>query len=224
MTPRRIWVTRTEPGAEATASRLEAIGLTAVVAPVLEARPIAGVELDLTSIDALAFSSGHAIAAFNDLSDERALPVFTVGAATASRAKAAGFTDVRSADGGATALAELIAAAQPRPKLVLHPGAREPAADLVALLADRSVTVRATAVYETVPTDLAAPPRDIDAILIHSARGAERVAALVAARPHADISVFALSKAAARPLHGLGFARVMAPPFPNEAALLDLLK
>jgi uroporphyrinogen-III synthase len=224
MTPRRVWITRTQPEAEATAARVEAMGHAAVVAPVLEARPIAGAQLDLTGIDALAFTSGHAIAAFTALSPERALPVFTVGAATTRRAKAAGFTDVRSADGGATALAGLIAATQPRPNLVLHPGAREPAADLVALLANQSVTARATAVYETVPTDLAKPPHHIDAILIHSARGAERVAALVAAHPHGDIAIFALSEAAARPLRDLGFARVMAAPFPNEAALLDLLK
>jgi uroporphyrinogen-III synthase len=224
MTPRRVWITRTQPEAEATAARLEAMGHAAIVAPVLEARPIARVQLDLTSIDALAFSSSHAIAAFAALSPERALAVFTVGAATASRAKVAGFTDVRSADGGAAALADLIAAAQPRPRLMLHPGAREPAADLVALLADRGVTARATAVYETVPTDLAEPPRDIDAILIHSARGAERVAVLVAAPASADIAIFALSEAAALPLRGRGFARVMAAPFPNEAALLDLLK
>ena len=224
MTPRRVWVTRTQPEAGATAARLEAMGLAAVVAPVLEARPIAGAQLDLARIDALAFSSGHAIAAFAALSPERAFPAFAVGAATASRAKAAGFTDVRSANGGATALAELIAAAQPRPKHVLHPGAQEPAADLVALLAERGVAARATAVYETVPTDLASPPPDIDAILIHSARGAEQVAALVAAPVRANIAVFALSEAAARPLRDLGFARVMAAPFPNEAALLDLLK
>jgi uroporphyrinogen-III synthase len=222
MTLHRVWITRTQPEAEATAARLEAIGHVAVVAPVLEARPIAGAEIDLAGIDALAFSSGHALAAFTALCHERALPVFTVGAATASRAKAAGFTDVRSANGSAAALAELIAATQP--KLILHPGAREPAADLVALLAERGVAARAIPVYATVPTDLAAPPSDIDAILIHSARAAERIAALVAAPDRARIVVFALSEAAARPLRGCGFARVVAAPFPNEAALLDLLK
>jgi uroporphyrinogen-III synthase len=219
-----VWVTRTAPEAEATAARLAAMGLVAIVAPVLEARPIAGARIDLTGVDALAFSSGHAVAAFSALSDERSPPVFTVGAATARRAQAAGFADVQSADGGATTLAEKIAAADPRPALVLHPGAREPAADLVALLAARGVAARALAVYETVPTDLALAPDDIDAILIHSARGAERVAALMADRPRAQVAVFAISEAAARPLRALSFARVMAAPFPNEAALLDLLK
>lgn len=220
----RVWVTRTAPEAEAAAARLAAMGLSAVLAPVLEARPIARAEIDLDGVDALAFSSGHAVAAFAALSNERSLPVFTVGAATARKAATAGFGAVRSADGGAASLAETIAAADPRPKLVLHPGAREPAADLVALLAGRGVSARAVAVYETVATDLLAPPEAIDAILIHSARGAERVAALMADRRRDNIEVFAISESALRPLRSLGFARVVAAPFPNETALLDLLK
>jgi uroporphyrinogen-III synthase len=220
----RVWVTRTAPEADATAKRLAAMGHDAVVAPVLEARAIAGVRIDLGGVDALAFSSGHAVAAFSALSAERSLPVFTVGAATAGQAQAAGFSAVQSADGGAAALAEKIAAAEPLPALVLHPGAREPAADLVALLAERGVAARAVAVYETVPTSLAVAPDAIDAILVHSARGAERVAALMADRPRDRIEVFAISQTVARPLRSLSFARVVAAPFPNEAALLDLLK
>ncbi len=220
----RVWVTRTAPEAEATARRLFALGHEPVVAPLLEARPIAGAEIDLSGVDALAFSSGHAVAAFATLSEGRSLPVFTVGAATARKARAVGFGAVQSADGGAATLAETIAVAEPRPALVLHPSAREPAADLVALLAERGVAARAVAVYETVPTDLALVPDDIDAILVHSARGAERVATLLADRRLDHIEVFAISEAAARRLRPLGFARVVASPFPNEAALLDLLK
>jgi uroporphyrinogen-III synthase len=221
---RRVWVTRTAPEASATGARVEAMAHAAVVAPVLEARAIGGVSLDLTGVDALAFTSGHAVAAFAALSPARDFAVFTVGAATAGAARAAGFGDVRSADGGANALAVLIGATEPRPKLVLHPGAREPAADLVALLAERGIAARATAVYETHPTDLAGPPADIDAVLVHSARGAERVAALIAAANLRDIEVFAVSEAAARPLRSARLGRVMVAPFPNEAALLDLLK
>ena len=59
--PLRIWVTRTQPGANATAARLTAMGHAPLVQPVLKARPIANAVLDLSSIDALAFTSGHAI-------------------------------------------------------------------------------------------------------------------------------------------------------------------
>ena len=147
-----IWVTRTQPQADATAARLRALGHEPIVAPVLEVQPI-HTPIDLTGVDALAFTSINAIAAFASLSPARNLPTFTVGDATAAAATAAGFTDVRSAGGDVHALAELIAHA-PRPSRVLHPGALELAADLAALLADRGVQARHVPIYRTVETAL----------------------------------------------------------------------
>src|SRR5437868_3236256 len=60
----RIWITRARPGAEATASRLRDAGFEPVIAPVLEARPIADAAVDLTGVDALAFTSAAGVAAF----------------------------------------------------------------------------------------------------------------------------------------------------------------
>jgi uroporphyrinogen-III synthase len=220
----RIWITRTLPEADATARRVAARGHSPIVAPVLEARPIAGVRLGLAGAGAVAFTSGHAIAAFAALTPARDLPVFTVGEATAALARAAGFTDVHSADGNAETLAELIAREQRDGVLVLHPTAREPAADLAGLLAARGVQATAVAVYETVATALAAPPPDADAVLIHSARAAVRTAVLIEQANRLDLEAYAISPAAARPLAALGLARLQAAPFPNEAALLDLLR
>jgi len=217
---RVVWVTRTLPEAEATAARLEAKGHRAIAAPVLEARPLA-VSLDLHGVAALAFTSGHAIAAFARLTAARDLAVFTVGVATARQAREAGFADVRSADGNVEALADLIA--DVRPGHVLAPAAAEPAADLARLLAARGVSATSAAVYETSPTTLAGPPSDADAVLIHSARSAAIAADLIEAANRLDLEAFAISPAAARPLERLGLARLAAAPFPNEAALLDLL-
>ena len=220
----RIWITRTLPQAEATARRLVARGHAPIVAPVLEALPIPGVRLDLAGIDAIAFTSGHAIAAFAALDPARDLPVFTVGDATADLARAAGFADVHSADGNAETLAELIAREQRAGRLVLHPTAREPAADLSGLLAARGVQAMPLTVYETVATALAAPPADAEVVLIHSARAAARAAVLIEDANRLDLEAYAISPAAARPLAGLGLARLDAAPFPNESALLDLLR
>jgi uroporphyrinogen-III synthase len=219
----RIWITRTLPEADATARRVSARGHTPIVAPVLEARPVAGARPDLVGVDAIAFTSGHAIAAFAKLTPTRDLPVFTVGDATAALARAAGFTDVHSADGNAETLAELIAREQRSGVLVLHPTAREPAADLTALLAQRGVQAMPLTVYETHPTLLAAPPADADSVLVHSARAAARVSAIIEQAGRLDLEAYAISPAAARPLAALGLARLQAAPFPNESALLDLL-
>ncbi len=220
---RRVWVTRAQPGAEATAARLRAMGLEPVIEPVLETRPKAGVAIDLMGVDALAFTSAAGVSAFAALSNVRALRVFAVGDATAEAARAAGFGSFRSAGGGAIALADLIADAAPRPALVLNPTAVEPAADLAALLAERGVTARSVAVYESREAGLAAAPKDIAAVLIHSAKAAGVVARLTAGQDLSGVLLCAISAAAARPLADAGFGHVAVADAPNDAALLQLL-
>jgi uroporphyrinogen-III synthase len=219
---RRVWVTRTQPEAGASATRVRERGFEAVVAPVLEARPLAGAAIELADVDAIAFTSGHAARAFAGLCSARDRAVFAVGDRTAGVARAAGFTDVRSAAGDAAALAGQIAAAGVRG--VLHPRARETAGDLEGLLRPRGVAVRGVIVYATVPTALAAAPADIAAVLIHSPRAARRVADLVDSAAARGMTALAISPAAAAPLEGLGFAQVRSAPFPDEVSLLDLLQ
>jgi len=164
----------------------------------------------------LAFTSRNGVAAFVALSDDRALPVFTVGDATAQAAQAAGFNEVRSAGGALGDLADLLAAAAPG--AVLAPGALEPAGDLSALLVGR-VEVRALPVYEAVTTGSAAPG-DFDAVLVHSPRGGQALAELV---PIAGTVAVAISEAAAAPLGGLSDLRIRIAARPDEAAMLAAL-
>jgi uroporphyrinogen-III synthase len=221
--PRRIWITRTLPEAAATAERVAAMGLIPVIAPVLAVQAVSPEPLDLTGIDALAFTSRHAIDQFAQRCPVRDLAVFTVGDATAARAREHGFGDVRSADGDVRALAELVAAA--RPRRVLNPTAREPAADLCALLAARGVAAEAVVVYETVPAPIRAALSQFDAVLVHSARAARVLAAAIAGDPErAQLHACAISEAAAAPLRDLGLRAVSVAPRPSEAALLALLR
>lgn len=222
--PRRVWVTRAQPQAAATAARLRALGFEPVVAPVLEIRPVPSAVIELAGVDALAFTSTAGVAAFAAVSSARELSVFAVGDATADAARAEGFRDVRSAQGDARALGDLIAAAAPRPALVLYPTAADPATDLVALLAARGVAARAVTVYETREVVTNAPPADIDAVLIHSAKAARAVARLLGGPDGSGLAVFAISPAAAAPLVHPGIGRIAVAPFPNEAALLNLLQ
>ncbi|HKT54642.1 MAG TPA: uroporphyrinogen-III synthase, partial [Caulobacteraceae bacterium] len=217
----RVWVTRTRPEADATAARVRARGFEAVVAPVLEARALAGAAIDLADVDALAFTSAHAVRAFAGLCDVRDLAVFAVGDRTADVAREAGFSEVRSAAGDAGALADAIASAGVR--RVLHPRGARTAADLAALLAPRGVHGRPVIVYATAPTPNAAIPERVAVVLIHSPRAAACVAERIDSASAGGMSALCISCAAAEPLAGLGFARLEAAPFPNEAALLDLL-
>jgi uroporphyrinogen-III synthase len=200
------------------------MGFEPLVAPVLQAQPIAGATIDLVGVEALAFTSAHAVAAFAALTGARALPVFAVGETCAEQARKAGFACVVSAAGDVSDLADLVAAAKPRPARVLNPSARAPAADFVDLLAARGVLGRVAAVYETIETGAAPALDQIDAILIHSSRAARALAVLLLGRPEAaHIDGFAISPAAAQPLIRVALRSLSVADRPDEAALLRLL-
>ena len=219
----RVWVTRAEPGASATAARLAELGHESVVAPVIGVAPIEGAPADLGGVGALAFTSANGVEAFAALNSARALPVFAVGDATAQAAREAGFPDVTSADGDVSALTALIVARRKTIRgVVLHPSALKPAGDLVGGLAAAGMEARRVALYDTGAAAPAVP--EADAVLVHSPSAALALVALLSPDQAARLSVFALSQACAAPLAGHGFRAVAVSPFPREDALLKLVR
>jgi uroporphyrinogen-III synthase len=226
--PLRLWVTRARPGAEATAERLTAMGHHPLVSPLLAVRRLKP-RLDLTGVGGVAFTSRNGVAAFAALDPERALPVFTVGDATAESAREAGFRHVRSASGDVTALADLIIA-QHGGGAVLIAGAREPAGDLPGALTTAGVQTRAAVLYAAVTAPggrglAALKTGKLEGVLIHSPRAARRLADLtVGLVPAAGaVPAFCISPAAAAPLGGSPAFAPVAAEHPDEAALLSLL-
>ncbi|HEX8232481.1 MAG TPA: uroporphyrinogen-III synthase [Caulobacteraceae bacterium] len=229
----RLWVTRTAPDAEATAERLRAVGHEPLVAPVLAVEPGA-TELRLDGVAALAFTSRNAVAAFPPGLIAHAPKVFTVGAATAEAASAAGFGEVLSADGDGLALAELIAAhAGALEGEVLHLGPEEPAFDLVGALSAKGVPARHLPLYRTrtlpmtdeVRAALNGAAAPLDGLVVHSPKGARQAAELLVSQPRrGELTAFAISETAAAPLRSLGLGAVHAAAAPNEEALLALIE
>ena len=84
--PLTVWITRAEPGAAATAERVAAMGHKALVAPLLRIEPLADVQIDLTGVAALAFTSANGVRAFAGLNPRRDIRVFSVGAGTTAAA------------------------------------------------------------------------------------------------------------------------------------------
>jgi len=226
--PPRLWITRTHPQAEATAARLRDLGWTPVVAPVLQIRRLDEARTDLSDADDLAFTSQAAVMAYAGLIARRDSRVFAIGSATAHAAREAGFTAVDTPTddewGDVAALAERIARASPRPAMVMNPTAREPAADLAEMLVRRGVGARSVAVYETIKATLTAPPDNLFGILVHSPKAARAVAGLVDRDLAQRLCVWSISEAAAAPLRGLGFGRIVLADRPNEQALLEKLR
>ncbi len=229
--PRRrqkIWITRAQPGADVTAERVRALGHEAIVAPLLAVKALKDVDVDLTGVAALAFTSANGVRAFADLSGERNLRVFAVGAATAQAARSAGFRLVLSADGDVAALAEGISKRRGELRgAVLHPGAADPAGDLIGALAAEGVPARQLILYETTPVTLGAERAgelvQADAVLLHSPKAAKVLAAVLKAHPAPNLRALGLSKAVVKPLVRSKVGAKAFPPMPLEGALLNLI-
>jgi len=222
-----VLLTRPEADSRAIAERLEARGFACLIWPLTRIVPLAE-HLELPAgVEALLVTSAHGLGAFAALSPRRDLPVLTVGARTAKRARALGFTEVASANGGIAALADLARARGHRH--YLYPRGREVAGDLGAALAGSGQRVSETVLYAA--EEAGPPPAKVAAALAAGRIGrvtvwsrrnaailARHLAAGLAARLEATTLV-AISPAAAAPLAEAGFARVVIAERPDAAAM-----
>jgi uroporphyrinogen-III synthase len=110
----RVAITRAMPEAEITAQRVRELGAEPVIAPLLTIVPC-GYDTNTEDAQAIIFTSINGVRAFPATREARAR-ILAVGDATADAARAAGFLDVRSADGDVDALAALAESHSIRPR------------------------------------------------------------------------------------------------------------
>lgn len=222
--PRRVWITRAQPGADETAARVRALKHIPVVAPLL-AVEVTDAPLDLDDVAAVAFTSANGVRAFVAQTEARDFPVFAVGQATAAVARAAGFSQVAIGPGDVSGLAQVIAARAGALAggAVLHAGGEDLAGDLAGELRDQGLEARSVALYRTVGLEPGIPMRGVDDVLLHSPKAARRLAARLKARPAPHLVALCLSPACARPLAKAELADLRIAEAPKETALLSLL-
>lgn len=231
-----IWITRTRPGVEATRERILAArpDLCPLIDPVLEVCPRQDADLS-DAIKAhlsgaaqpvLAITSQNALTLFARLCPRRDLNVFTVGDASQAQAQSLGFSSVSSAGGTVTDLKTLILDRTSPETPILFPHGTQQAGDLLGELSAAGRRAKGLCLYETRPTQphLALTAPRLDALILHSPRGAQAVVTL--SQTHQGLRglpAFALSEAVAGPLHEARWQTIFVPPFPNDAALLNLV-
>ena len=228
-----VIITRAEPGASETAARVRRLGADPVLASVLRLQPDQDVPLpDRTTLSGLVFTSANGVRVFAARETDRRLTAWCVGPATAAAAREAQFNDVRESAGNAVDLAEYIAAnAQPSDRPLLHVANAAAKGDLKAELERLGFAVRFAPLYHMKPAETL-PQAAIRAIaseapaivLIHSAKGAERFAALSAGLRMSKLSAIAISESAAAPLDTLGLRTILWVDAPNEDSLLTALE
>lgn len=229
----KVLVTRAEPGAARTAAALKERGLIPVIAPMLTIRPSRQIELDLSGVQALAFTSANGVRAWAGVREERHLPALCVGDATAAAAREAGFADTLSAGGDVGDLIQLI-----RKRLdkaagrIVHVRGSHVAGDLAGNLRAAGFEAEEAAAYEAVSAETlpevareALERKQLSLVLFHSSRAAAAFTALV---DYADLTdrlshliAVAISDQAAGSLIRSDWLAVKIAETPDEAALLE---
>ncbi len=212
--PLRILVTRPQPAAAATASRLSALGHVPIVMPLLATEPVPWA-LPAESPQGLLLTSAAALRhAGAGLRAFAGLPAYAVGDATAAAARAAGLTDIRTGAGGVQTLVDGLAAAGAVHLLHLAGEDRTSFVTPRGMLIDLAIVYRARllATATLLPADW---------VLLYSARTAAHFAAEVdrhrIARTRFAIAAISPTALAAA---GGGWGRAVAAATPDEGALL----
>jgi uroporphyrinogen-III synthase len=229
-----VLVTRPEPGASETAARITALGLRPIVAPLLMIAQRHATLPPSARVQAIVATSRNAIPALP--ASHRHLPLFAVGAATARRARAAGFEEVTSADASAEALAVLLAeACDPLAGPLLLVTGQDQGTALAANLRARGFRVVRRVVYAAVPATIlpelihrAFAAGILSSALFFSADTAKTcVRLLQAARlDHtvATVDALAIGQSTVVALQPLPWRRIRVAAQPNQDAMLALLR
>jgi uroporphyrinogen-III synthase len=217
----RVAITRALPDAERTAEKLRTRGAEPIVAPLLEVVPRA-FDANLAGVQALLLTSANGVRAAAQATQERALPLLTVGDATARAAREAGFADIRSAGGDVRALSALAnTSLDPKSGTLLYLSGADVAADLVSWLHAAGFQATRRIVYEArvVRALPAAYMQPLDIIVFHSARAARAFGRFGA--PNAkQLTAGCLSQAVADAAEQIAhWTRVVVAPAPQEEAL-----
>lgn len=234
----RVLITRPREESEALAVRLSPLGFAPVVDSMIAVRFVDGASIDASGAQALVFTSANGVRALRTARGgdvlSRDLPVFTVGAATAAVARAAGFSSIIEGQGTVEALARVIVArCPPSAGPVVHISGSSVARDLAALLMPSGIRLVRAVLYETIQAKHLQPEtralfasREIAAALFFSPRTAQAFVNLVddagIAASMGSVTALALSPAVADALR-LPFARVVTAARPTTDALLERL-
>jgi uroporphyrinogen-III synthase len=228
----RALITRPRNEAEALAALLARQNVEAVIEPMIEIVQRRGVLPALAGVQAILCTSANGVRALAGTIEERRMPIFAVGDATAREARAVGFRAVQSAGGNVEDLARLVGRrSRPAGGKLLHVAGSDVAGDLAAMLDVAGFTVERVVLYEAQAAGALTPATarlikngEIDLALFFSPRSATIFARLVkAADVEAGLAATAaisISAAADAALCNLTFRDRIVAAAPTQAALL----
>ena len=228
---KRVLIIRPEPGATQTATRIRALGLHPIVAPIVAITPV---ELRCPRHVAATLLTSRNVVRPCPVSLHRR-PAFAVGTATATLATEAGFDHVFNADGNANSLAELVAQTlSPDCGALFLPTGQGQGKELASLLRQRGFRVIRRVAYRAIGV-ATLPPAAVTAliqsqvavVLFFSGEASRHFVRLLRAAELADavcgVEAVSISEPAAVPLRLLQWRRISVASRPNQDAMLVLL-
>jgi uroporphyrinogen-III synthase len=166
-----IIIIRPEPDASRDVAWLKRYQVSAIAVPVMQAAKRPFDVSDIGALQAVIFTSRHAVAAVADSSAIgalRALPAYAVGRSTAAAAHQAGFAKVITGHGGGSGLVPLLVAdLSPHAGALLWPSATTISFDMAASLAGFGFAVQRLPVY-VMPAQTDIGKQLPDRLLTHS--------------------------------------------------------
>lgn len=230
-----LLLTRPLSNSEATAKKLQGLGHTSLIEPLLSLEWLNEAPLDTSDVQAVLLTSNNAALALAEQSIDPDMPILTVGKATAEAARDAGFANVSSADGDVYALVRLVTSrCNPDDGAVLHLAGEDTAGDLAGSLERAGLTLRRVVVYRARPARQfsmtaadAIRNGELDGVLLFSPRTATTFTQLLdregLLERCAELDLYALSQAVSHAAGELIFRSRHIPKYPSQADLLALL-
>jgi uroporphyrinogen-III synthase len=155
--------------------KLEAMGHSAIILPLLEIVPYTDVSVPVKSYQAICITSANGLRNLSLPSHLKVIPIFTLGPQSAIQAKKAGFLDVRTGGGNVDGLAQFCANnIKPQEGPLLYLSGKETSGDLEGQLRARGFEVDRIKIYDAKPTtpELHQHITKADAVLLYSPRSA----------------------------------------------------
>lgn len=216
----KLLIARPQPGADATAARVNAAGHMAVCMPLFATQAVAWDLPKIDDYDGLLLTSANALRHAGDMLPLlTGLPLFAVGQNSADYAQSVGF-DVRQV--GSAGIESLLEQIDARRLLWLAGEDRTSFAPPPAMDIDCRIVYRSAAL--PMPDDFRENLMEADYVLLHSARAASRFTSLVeeVQLQKNAISIAALSEKIAQAA-GSGWANIRIAKEPTDNDLLSQL-
>jgi uroporphyrinogen-III synthase len=228
----RLLLTRPRDDADALIGPLAGLGVKTLVEPLLRIQYGDGPAPDLAGVQAILATSANGVRALARRSDDRGLPVYAVGDATARAARAGGYALVESAAGTVEDLARLVAARlDAGAGALLHVAGETVAGDLGSLMAGAGFAYHRHVLYEAAAaerfTDAGAraiSQGEVDGVVFFSPRTAAIFVSLVRSQGLTEAApglvAYCLSPAVAERARLMTWRRVVTAARPNQDALI----